>query len=239
MRRAGVLAAVLALGSAVLLSGCVYLRLLEIKKQLKDFDKNFAVSGETELVIECKNPVMLDKDMSYLIGARPLEKTLENESTVWWEYRFTRVRHSDSGEAAGPLDELRLALRMDHGRMRAVAVPENFLLLFSRTVLLETLRSAADAQVLETRKMARSRTRLTPAAQAELPNLEKARALLGRPLEEKDKRGLKTLYYRYRIVRARRDVPIRAWLTFSDDGLLQRVMVKWDTASVDVNFVRT
>ena len=63
------------------LSGCVYLRLLQIKKQLLEFDRNFSLSGRSSLVIEFKNPVLYAKDARFLIGADPLSRTPGDEET--------------------------------------------------------------------------------------------------------------------------------------------------------------
>lgn len=228
----------LCLGGLVLasLAGCVYLRLLDVKKQLKDFDANFALFGRPELVIRFKNPALYAKDARYLIGADPLTREPEASGEVW-DYEFEMARK----EPVPPtlMEKLSLRLRINGKRLEEIRVPETFMLLFSRNVLMETLRQAADAEVLEMAKTARAKIRLSPHTDAELPSLDKTHWLLGDPLEVRQEgEGLLTLGYRYRIIGAHRDVPILAWLTFSPDNMLRRVVVTWDTATVDAEFLR-
>ncbi len=224
---------VLALAS---LTGCVYLRLLEVKKQLKEFDENFVLFGRPDLVIRFKNPVLYAKDARYLIGADPLTREPGPGGEVWG-YEFEMARK----EPAPPtlMEKLSLRLLINGKKLEEIRVPETFMLLFSRNVLMETLRQAADAEVLETAKTARAKIRLSPHTDAELPSLDKTHWLLGDPLEVKQEgEGLLTLGYRYRIIGARRDAPILARLTFSPDNMLRRVVVTWDTSTVDAEFLR-
>ncbi|MGQ0644544.1 MAG: hypothetical protein ACT4O3_03530 [Elusimicrobiota bacterium] len=231
----------IAAGAALLfLSGCVYLRLLEVKKQLRDFDENFQVSGDPEMVLEFKNPVLTAKDARFLIGADPLESSRsDGETTV--HYEFERVRPSTSSEAAAAaLDNLSLDVRARDGKLTALVVPPSFLELFSRGVLEQTLRQAARADIVQTRKLARAKVELPADVDDELKSLDDTLSLLGPPLSEEEEEGLRVLLYRYRIVRDdKKKVPIVARLGFSpEDGRLRRIFITWDTASIDVRFIR-
>ena len=61
------------------LSGCVYLRLLEFKGQLSNFDENFSVDLEEGLSITFLNPVILQKDM-WKIGLPPTIQETDPEA---------------------------------------------------------------------------------------------------------------------------------------------------------------
>jgi hypothetical protein len=228
------LAGLLFIGGA--LSGCVYLRLLTVKKQLQDFDANFALSGRPDLVIEFKNPVLLSKDARFLIGGPPLEKATVGGERVW-RYEFEMVR--STGPLNAPLERLTLRLHMKDDKLVKIVVPETFMFLFPRNVLIETLKQAKDAEVLKLQKTVRRRMNLTPHSDAELPSLQKTLSLLGPPLEtENTEEGFQRLLYRYRIMQDPKDVPIIARLAFSDDGLLRQVVITWDTATVDALYER-
>ncbi len=56
---------------ALSLSGCVYLRLLNFKNQLKSFDENVAVLSQTKLAFQFRNPVVKDSDFIFISGASP------------------------------------------------------------------------------------------------------------------------------------------------------------------------
>lgn len=218
-----------------LLSGCVYLRLLEVKKQLLDFDANFRISGLSELVIEFKNPVIRTKDVRFLIGADPISHSGEEE--VRQHYEFDLVRHS-TATAFPPMGRLSVDLAIQGGKMTKIIVPETFMLLFPRNVIVDTLKQAKNAEVFELKKMARGQIHLDREVEAELPSRSKTLMLLGDPLETATLDGQDVLTYRYSIPNARRDILILTQLTFSRDGLLRKAFVHWDQSSIEALFLR-
>jgi len=219
----------------ILLSGCVYLRLLKTKNQLKDFDAHFSVGGRPSWDLDFKTPALTAKDAVFLIGADPLS-TAPGPFGEVYDYSFEIVRSTPQAPTA--LDKLSLRLHVDEKeKLRRIEVPEAFLLYFSRNVLEATLRKAAAAEVLQTRKMARVTVPLSKEVEAELPSLERTRLLLGAPLEEKDIEGLRVLVYRYRIEGDPTGVPIIARLRFGPDGLMRRAAVTWGASTADATFV--
>jgi hypothetical protein len=224
------------LGALVsVLSGCVYLRLLEVKKQLSHFDDNFRISGASELVIEFKNPVIRKKDLRFLIGADPL--SLSGKDEVRHHYEFDLVGRSTEA-ARPPMVRLSVDLAVQQGKMTKIIVPGTFMLLFPRDVIVDTLKQAKDAEIFETKKLARARIRLDPEVDAQLPHRSKTEMLMGRPMDISTVDDQDVLTYRYSISRAERDVPISTQLTFSKDGLLRKVFVHWDQSSIEALFLR-
>ena len=225
--------AVLLLG--VLLPGCVYLRLLDVKRQLNAFDENFAVGGRSELVIEFRNPVLRMKDARFLIGAEPLA-SVESPEEMTDHFAFSLLTSSGTPP---PLQHLSLDLAYRDRRLTKIIVPEKFLLMFSRSVLVETLKQAKDAEVLETKRTARARVTLPPSVEAELPTLERTQFLLGESPEVVAEGDLTTHLYRYGIDGSKRPAPILARLSFDEAGFLRRAFVRWDQSSVEATFVRS
>jgi hypothetical protein len=129
-------------------------------------------------------------------------------------------------------------LGLKEGKMNKIIVPETFMLLFPRGVLLETLKKAAYAEVFETKRLARARVALPAEIEADLPSLSKTLFLLGDPSETVTADGRQTLSYRYRMTHIRRFVPIVAQLSFDAQGLLRRVRVRWDTSTVEAEYLR-
>ncbi len=241
--------------AAALLSGCVYLRLLEIKKQLKNFDAHFVIGGRSELVIGFNDPVLKIKDVKYLIGAEPLYQTAEGEDVFHYEFEKTPapgpaapvvtgtttfVLTEATAPAAGPppLAQLSLDLAFGEGKLVKIIVPETFMLLFPRNVLVETLKQAANAEVFETKRLARGHIALPPHIEAELPSLSKTLFLLGEPAMSYPEGDLQTFVYNFRIAKDTRRVPIQGRLSFDARGLLRRVFVRWDISSVEALFQR-
>lgn len=218
-----------------LLSACVYLRLLEVKKQLQNFDENFAIGGRSELVIEFKNPVLRTKDARFLIGADPLSQSGKEELIQHFEFELVR-RSSDT--ALPSMARLGLDLASRNGKLTKIIVPETFMLLFPRNVVVDTLKQAKDAEVFELKKMARGKIRLDREVEAQLPSRAKTLMLLGDPLETAMEGNLQVFTYRYTIPNARKDVLILTQLSFDPEGLLRKTFVHWDQSSIEAVFVR-
>lgn len=217
-----------------LLSACVYLRLLEVKKQLKNFDENFSIGGRSELVIEFNRPVLRTKDVRFLIGADPLSLTGTEE--VIQHYEFELVR--SSGSVAPPMGRLGLDLSIKRGRLVKIIVPETFMFLFPRNVVVETLKQAKDAEVFELKKLARGIIRLEPEVEAQLPSYSKTLLLMGEPLQRAIEGDLQVLTYRYAISKTAKEVLILTQLHFDGEGLLRKAYVHWDQSAIEALFLR-
>lgn len=229
--------ALVALSGAILalLSACVYLRLLEVKKQLQNFDENFSLSGRSELVIEFKHPVLRTKDVRFLIGADPLSSSGTEVEVQHYEFRLVQ---GSSETVAWPLGRLGLDLAIQQGRLVKIIVPETFMLLFPRSVVVETLKQAKDAEVFELKKLARGKIGLEKEVEAQLPSYSKTILLMGEPLQRANERDLQVLTYRYSIIKARKDVLIIAQLSFDSEGLLRKAYVHWDQSAIEAVFLR-
>jgi hypothetical protein len=229
--------ALVALAGALLslLSACVYLRLLEVKKQLQNFDENFALSGRSELVIEFKNPILRTKDARFLIGADPLSQSGSEEVIQHFEFDLVR---SSSVPVVPPLGRLGMDLALRRGRLVKIIVPESFMLLFPRNVVVETLKQAKDAEVFELKKLARGKIHLDREVEAQLPSYAKTLFLMGEPLQRATEGNVRVLTYRYSISNATKDVLILTQLSFDPAGLLQKAYVHWDQSAIEALFVR-
>lgn len=54
-----------------LLSGCLLTRVYEFKKQFCDYQQNFDLKIDNEIALIMRNPVLLESDMIWLMGAAP------------------------------------------------------------------------------------------------------------------------------------------------------------------------
>jgi hypothetical protein len=70
----------------LLLSGCVWFRLLEIKNQLADFDENMRIEVvDKHFIVHFKSPVLLSEDFIYLSKLNPTRiETLPDGSYRWY-----------------------------------------------------------------------------------------------------------------------------------------------------------
>ena len=231
-----ILLASLGIAALLTLFGCVYLRLLEVKSQLRDFDAHFTTGGRPSWHVEFKNPVLTAKDAIFMIGAPPLSISTGTGEDIY-HFEFEMVRSTPAVPTA--LERLSLQLHLKEKMLLRIEAPETFLLYFSRRVLEETLRQAKDAEVFQLERTARATVRLSKDADAELPSLERTRLLLGEPMESRKDGPLWPLTYRYRIVGDKREKPaIAARLTFLPDGSMIRAVISWGISTVDATFPR-
>jgi hypothetical protein len=82
---------------ALLLSGCVYLRLLQLKRQLADFDANFSVQLTSGLRLNCLKPVVLADDLRF-IGFYPAN-TKQLGAAEQWTIRWVKEPAANVREA--------------------------------------------------------------------------------------------------------------------------------------------
>lgn len=131
------------LAVSCLTSGCVYLRLLQLKNQLADFEKNFAYSSADGLRLIFKSPVLLGDDLRWL-GAEPesIHKTDNNES---WQIRWAKELPPGTKEE-GVYDVVVNAEMTDH-RLRSVQIPERYFAYVSKSLFVSALRSAGHAHI--------------------------------------------------------------------------------------------
>ena len=56
---------------ALSLSGCVYLRLNTVRKEVENFDQFVTVGGAPDLALNFKHPVLWSEDMAFLLKQSP------------------------------------------------------------------------------------------------------------------------------------------------------------------------
>ena len=80
------------------LTGCVYLRLLHFKNQLKSFDENVSVLKGRELAFVFSKPIVKNSDFVFLTGSQPsridfADSAGDNEV---WTWHFQKRTSNDS-----------------------------------------------------------------------------------------------------------------------------------------------
>lgn len=184
----------LLISALFMLGGCVYLRLLELKRQIAAFDRNFAVQTDDGVKIACRNPVLLADDVRW-IGLAP-EKTRRIGTAEEWQVRWVK-QLPPSVHEAGAFDIV-VELVFANSKLARVSIPERYFAVMPKTLLLDLLRSLGGAKVDRT---GRSVEAQLASARPDLPGIQK---LLGRPTSE-SVQGTQTVYrYRYVPVSAER-----------------------------------
>lgn len=130
-----------------LVAGCVYLRLLDVKHQLGDFERNFILDESSGLRLTFRHPVLLDRDLAFL-GLATTHRTTSGHAERW---RITWVKRPSADAAteappAPPVTESLDLVLVDH-RLSTVIVPESFFVFFPKSVVAAGLRSLGRARV--------------------------------------------------------------------------------------------
>jgi hypothetical protein len=123
--------------AALLLSGCVYLRLLQLKRQLADFDTHFTVQLTSGLRLNCLHPVVLADDLRFL-GFYPANVrklgTAEQWTIRWIKEPPANVRERQRYEIS-------FDLFFGEEKLTALHVADKYLAFVPKDVIVATVKS--------------------------------------------------------------------------------------------------
>ena len=80
------------------LTGCVYLRFLHFKNQLKSFDEHVSVLKGKELAFEFSKPIVKNSDFVFITGSQPSQIEFVDSAgyNEWWTWHFQKRTSIDS-----------------------------------------------------------------------------------------------------------------------------------------------
>jgi len=183
----------LALASvALLLSGCVYLRLLELKKQLNHFDRHFALQTHDGVGIICHDPILRTKDVRWM-GLLP-EQTKTLGLAEQWQVRWVKQLPLGINEP-GTYDII-VELGFAADKLTRVAIPERYFAVMPKEFLVGVIKSLGRGKIDKTAKQIETSMAADDVAAAR-PNLPDIDKLLGRPSEENEIGPHTIVRYRY------------------------------------------
>lgn len=217
------------------LGGCVYLRLLEFKRQLADFDRHFTLKTEDGLRLVCLTPVVLAEDFRWL-GFTP-ESVEKRGQAERWSIRWTKQLPPGVKESA-PHD-IELQLVFVDGKFTRLFLPERFFAFVPKPFFTGLLRSLGQASVDRSRRLAEvnfsrpERDALTARVMA-----TSLAMLLGLPTEKTVGTTHTTLRYRYTPVPPEsKNGTVDMQFTFDTaTGQLQRLHGRSPIGQISFNF---
>lgn len=179
-----------------LLSGCVFLRLLETKYQLLKFNEYFDVNDNEGLVIVFKKSAILDDDILWLLKKEPTAKEKLPDGEIWtYVYKKLYVSEEDKKAENGEFD-ISLVMKFTEGKLSELRFPKRFLKAVSISQLREMLRAMGDAKVNELNRKASSEL---VGEEINLPKMDHVYLTLGRPHSTLEREGGNKLQYKYKI----------------------------------------
>ena len=200
-RRAVRLAAGLAVaGACLVLGGCIYLRLLALKSQLADFDRNFDVNLRQGVTITCRKPVLLDEDMAFFKLVPETRRRLGNVER--WHFRWVKA-YQAPGEDPQKYEVSVDFMFVDH-KLARVLLPERLFVFVPKHFFLTIVRAFGHAQVDQARRTASANVHedFAPGAIPPPPSDTELTAMLGAPQSKKETAMGIVWNYRYQAASA-------------------------------------
>jgi hypothetical protein len=192
--------AVAGAAACLLLGGCIYLRLLELKHQLADFDRYFAVDLRDGLKITCRQPVLLDEDMAFFkLAPETRERVGVAER---WHFRWVKANPPPGGDSRRYEMSVDF-IYVDH-KLTTVLLPERFFTFMPKPFFLAMVKAFGQASVDQAKRTATASVHLNLGSGQSPPRLTRAdlTAMLGAPLETRESAA--GLLWRYRYQAATR-----------------------------------
>jgi hypothetical protein len=178
------------------LSGCVWLRMLEMKSQLANFDENFRTQTTDHFVLQFLHPVLYSDDYITLAKVHPSIKATVETGTRW-----KQVFHKlDARERvkSGATDVIFTFDFNKEDKLTGWDFSPTFLAMVPPQFLEASLRSLGKGKVDEARKQLRVRPEDLPKLSSRPPTIKDIQASLGDPAEQGEEDGLKLYVYRFR-----------------------------------------
>lgn len=168
----------------LLFSGCIYLRLLELKNQLADFERYFATDLRDGVKITCRTPVFLDKDMAFFHLA-PESRQRVGVAERW---HFRWLKDGAAPDANPGSDEFAMDLIFVDHRLTRVILPERLFAFVPKHFFLTVVRAFGGAQIDREHRTARAWVHedLGPDKIPPPPTGSELRAQLGAPVETRE-----------------------------------------------------
>jgi hypothetical protein len=234
-RRLRLLAAVALGGAALALSGCVYLRLLAMKRQLADFDRHFTLQQADGLRLLCRDPVLLTADFRWL-GVTP-ETVKKLGHAELWRVRWVKELPVGVRDPA-PLD-LEIELMFADDKFTQVFLPERYFVFVPKAFFVGLLRGLGSANVDRAKREAE--VSFTTAERERLAQRVLATSLamlLGKPSEQRVDGSHTVLRYRYNAmpVGAKTGLIDMEFTFDSATGQLQRLHGRSPVGNLSFNF---
>lgn len=182
---------------AVLLTGCVWLRLLEIKNQLADFDEYMRVNVINQhFILNLLDPVLLSEDFVYLSKLRPSRIEKLPQGGYRWYLDF-HIDPAKTPEQAAKVVSFIMTYTDKH-QLAAFDFSPLFVEMAPPVFLEASIRSIGVGKVDQEKKQLKVDPEDLPKLTAGLPKTASITSVMGPPTEELTEDGLKVLIYRFK-----------------------------------------
>lgn len=161
------------------LSGCVYLRLLYFKNQLKSFDQNVSVHAATTLTFEFRKPIVRDSDFVFISGSSPAKKQILSSvpKEEIWTWRFEKK----PGDPTTKPFSMNFRTRFKEGLLTHMEIDETFVQLIGKDFIVSLFQSLGNAKINKIRRSMSIELDKNSIQEMQLPSLSEILAVMGEP----------------------------------------------------------
>jgi hypothetical protein len=182
---------------ALALSGCIYLRLLQVKYQLNTFDGYVKIRNHDGLSLLFLKPLLLKEDILFLAGRHPT-KAQESHHGTRWQYLFLKQLQGPEKEC-GDFNVM-VGLLFQKNRLATVTLPQRFFENLTEPFIMASLKALGRSQINIKDRFAQSAVHGKDLWRSHnLPGKQDVLRLLGRPSREEMEDDLVVLTYRFRL----------------------------------------
>lgn len=201
------------------ITGCVYLHLLEVRRQLFNFEDNFEIRDQNELTLVFLKPVLLTEDIIWLTELGPTSEEETGQGKLW-KYTFEK-QYSGPKDEKGDFDIPIIMLFQGDDKLREIRFPERFLEFVSKPLLIRMFKSMGYSQIS---KLRRSATSKFQGSSMEIPRKQFILNVLGKPSDIENSDHTSKFVYKYNLKKGKpadKDFKILVNFTFQrgDDKL--------------------
>ena len=176
----------------MLLGGCVYLRLFELKRQLGKFDTHFSLRTDDGLGIVCLTPVVRTGDIRW-IGAKPESVKTLGQAEQW---RLRMVKQLPAGVTEPARYDILLELSFVDDKLTRVTIPEQYFASIPKALVIGIIRSFGSGKIDQSQKKIEATVGGSDLA-ATRPRLDSINRLLGQPSDTRIDGTMTVMRYRF------------------------------------------
>lgn len=176
------------------MQGCVWLRLLEVKNQLTEFDQHFRVDTQQGFQLRFLEPVLYGSDLTGLARMDPTHKS-NHPAGQEWEFYFAKEPILDDPQP----QDLQLYCTINPAeKVQALRLAPIFLQLAPARFLEHSIRSLASANVDARKRHLHADTKTLAQAELKPPTYDHLLSKLGTPHFDKfqGEKWIVSYYYR-------------------------------------------
>ncbi|MBI2487079.1 MAG: hypothetical protein HYW01_08985 [Deltaproteobacteria bacterium] len=170
------------------------MRLLQVKRQLSDFNSYFQIKEEKGLTLVFLKPILLGGDIVWLMKSIPTSEKKTDKGELW-QYVLEKQYPGPKNEE-GKFD-ISISMYFENDRLRQINFPERFLEYISKPMLIKMMKSMGDAEIDKSERRAGSKFQAR--SSLEIPRKQQVVEVLGLPFSAKDSKNTSTFIYKYNL----------------------------------------